>query len=102
MGHNKLLDSATVIKDAVTKEMVGAACRRTWKLKKLCQEFLDKNIQESRSGHDCFEDTFVTKEVLIWLAAQEKRPGIEAVASFCSYEQQKQDSIPSGAVADYI
>ncbi|KAE8356262.1 ribonuclease H-like domain-containing protein [Aspergillus coremiiformis] len=111
MHHSKVLDTAIITRDAVTEEMVGAGCQRTWKLKTLCQDFLDKDIQQSSSGHDCVEDTLATREVLLWCVrnpdklkawAAKQSIVVQSVPSFCTSGQQKEDSIPFGCVEDFM
>ncbi|KAB8262477.1 ribonuclease H-like domain-containing protein [Aspergillus pseudonomiae] len=102
MKHAKTLDTATVTKRAVSKEMVGSGCKRTWRLKTLCQDFLGISIQQSRNGHDCVEDTLATREVLLWCVRNPdklKKWAMEqsvvlAVPSSYSSAQEREDSIP--------
>jgi DNA polymerase III epsilon subunit-like protein len=61
MIHTRVVDTSIV-----TKEAVMTNCRRLWSLKKLCQEFLGRAIQAGSKGHECLEDTFATREVLLW------------------------------------
>ncbi|GMG03640.1 unnamed protein product [Aspergillus oryzae] len=111
MQHAKVLDTATVTKHAVTNEMVGSGCKRTWKLKTLCQDFLGINIQQSRNGHDCVEDTLATREVLLWCVrnpdklkkwAVEQSAAIQAVSSSCSSGKELEDSTPFEGVEDWL
>ncbi|KAE8411968.1 ribonuclease H-like domain-containing protein [Aspergillus pseudocaelatus] len=111
MNHTKVLDTATVTKHAVTKEMVGSGCKRTWKLKTLCRDFLGINIQQSRNGHDCVEDTLATREVLLWCVrnpdklkewAAGQSATVRAVPSSCSSPQEREDSIPVESVEDWL
>ncbi|OGM44257.1 RNA exonuclease [Aspergillus bombycis] len=111
MMHAKALDTATVTKHAVSKGMVGSGCKRTWKLKTLCQDFLGINIQQSRNGHDCVEDTLATREVLLWCVrnpdklknwAAKQCAAIQAVVSSCSSAQEREESIPFENVEDWL
>lgn len=58
MVHTKVVDTAILTKDAVI-------CKRLWSLKTLCQKFLGRAIQTGSKGHDCMEDTFATRELLL-------------------------------------
>ncbi|KAE8380376.1 ribonuclease H-like domain-containing protein [Aspergillus bertholletiae] len=111
MRHIKVLDTATVTKHAVTKEMVGSGCKRTWKLKTLCHDFLGINIQQSRNGHNCVEDTLATREVLLWCVrnpdklkkwATDQSAAIKTVPSSRSSAQEAEDDIPSASVEDWL
>ncbi|KAL2835984.1 ribonuclease H-like domain-containing protein, partial [Aspergillus pseudoustus] len=61
MVHARVLDSAIL-----TREAVGGGCNRHWALKVLVQRFLAREIQTGRDGHDCLEDTFAAREVVLW------------------------------------
>ncbi|KAL4866681.1 hypothetical protein BDV12DRAFT_198902 [Aspergillus spectabilis] len=61
MVHTRVVDSALVTRDAV-----GRDCNRFWALKTLAREFLDREIQTGAGGHDCLEDTFAAREVVLW------------------------------------
>ncbi|KAL5333318.1 hypothetical protein BJX70DRAFT_406338 [Aspergillus crustosus] len=61
MVHTRVVDSALLTRDAVGKE-----CNRFWGLKKLVKLFLERDIQTGSSGHDCLEDTFGAREVVLW------------------------------------
>jgi hypothetical protein len=61
MIHTRVVDS-----EIVTREAVGESCNRSWGLKTLCQQFLGTKIQTGATGHDCLEDTFAAREILLW------------------------------------
>jgi DNA polymerase III epsilon subunit-like protein len=61
MIHTRVVDSAILTKDTVEPD-----CNRCWALKTLCQRFLDWEIQAGAAGHDCIEDTFAAREILLW------------------------------------
>ncbi|EAW11030.1 putative RNA exonuclease [Aspergillus clavatus NRRL 1] len=61
MVHLNVIDTAVF-----SKEAVAADCKQTWGLKRLCKQMFDRDIQQSRSGHDCVEDVIATREVLLW------------------------------------
>lgn len=77
--HGNIVDSAILTRDAV-----GGECRRSWALRTLTLEFLDREIQTGSSGHDCLEDTFATREVILWCLRNED--GLEEWAS-CHREE---------------
>ncbi|KAL4900159.1 hypothetical protein BDW74DRAFT_162458 [Aspergillus multicolor] len=58
--HTLVVDSAVI-----TRLAVGEDCRRHWALKVLMQRFLGLGIQTGRNGHDCLEDTFAAREVVL-------------------------------------
>lgn len=67
MIHTRVVDSAILAKNAV-----GAGVTRQWGLKTLCKEFLSTQIQDhGKKGHDCLEDTYATREVVLWCANNE-------------------------------
>ncbi|KAJ9223909.1 hypothetical protein C8Q69DRAFT_453219 [Paecilomyces variotii] len=59
--HFNVIDTAIITQMAVDKE-----CNRRWGLKTLCGAFLEREIQNKKTGHDCLEDVFATREVLWW------------------------------------
>ncbi|GES60480.1 RNA exonuclease [Aspergillus terreus] len=61
MVHTCVVDSAII-----TRLAVGEDCRRQWGLKMLVRQFLDRDIQAGNDGHDCVEDTYATREVILW------------------------------------
>lgn len=61
MIHTCVLDSATM-----TRVAVGEDCQRHWALKTLVQQFLNQDIQAGNRGHDCVEDTYAAREVVLW------------------------------------
>ncbi|KAL5356252.1 ribonuclease H-like domain-containing protein [Aspergillus floccosus] len=61
MVHTRIVDSAII-----TRLAVGEDCRRQWALKTLVRQFLDRDIQAGNDGHDCVEDTYATREVVLW------------------------------------
>lgn len=61
MIHTCVLDSATM-----TRVAVGEDCQRHWALKTLVQQFLNQDIQAENRGHDCVEDTYAAREVVLW------------------------------------
>lgn len=61
MIHNRVVDTAIV-----TKETVMQNCKRGWSLKKLCEQFLGRAIQTASNGHECMEDTYAAREILLW------------------------------------
>ncbi|KAL4901713.1 hypothetical protein BDW74DRAFT_181431 [Aspergillus multicolor] len=44
----------------------GARLGRLWKLKDIMAELLGRFVQLSENGHDCMEDTFAARELMIW------------------------------------
>ncbi|CEL06026.1 hypothetical protein ASPCAL07138 [Aspergillus calidoustus] len=61
MVHTRIVDSAIM-----TRLAVGEDCQRHWALKILVKQFLDRDIQTGNHGHDCLEDTFAAREVVLW------------------------------------
>lgn len=59
--HFNVIDTAIITQMAVDKE-----CNRRWGLKTLCSAFLEREIQNKKTGHDCLEYVFATREVLWW------------------------------------
>jgi DNA polymerase III epsilon subunit-like protein len=61
MVHTGVVDSAILTKNAVHPN-----CRRAWGLKTLCDALLGIEIQNQPSGHDCLEDAFAAREIVLW------------------------------------
>ncbi|KAL4968489.1 uncharacterized protein BDV14DRAFT_167144 [Aspergillus stella-maris] len=70
MVHSRVVDSAVL-----TRVAVGEDCQRHWKLRTLVGEFLGLAIQagDGKDGHDCVEDTFAAREVVLWCLLNEDR-----------------------------
>jgi DNA polymerase III epsilon subunit-like protein len=61
MIHTRVVDSAIM-----TRLAVGEDCQRHWALKILVKQFLGRDIQTGNDGHDCLEDTYAAREVVLW------------------------------------
>ncbi|KAI9368582.1 hypothetical protein BJX61DRAFT_546402 [Aspergillus egyptiacus] len=61
MVHTRVVDSAIVTRDAV-----GRDCGRFWGLKRLAKDLLEREVQTDKSGHDCMEDAFAARELVLW------------------------------------
>ncbi len=61
MVHTRVVDSAMITRVAVAED-----CKRRWALRKLVQQFLVLDIQAGNDGHDCVEDTYAAREVILW------------------------------------
>ncbi|KAL4813095.1 ribonuclease H-like domain-containing protein [Aspergillus spinulosporus] len=64
MVHQRIVDSAILTRDAV--DGAKKDCARSWALKKLARAFFGLDIQTGKNGHDCLEDTFAAREVVLW------------------------------------
>ncbi|KAL3478117.1 ribonuclease H-like domain-containing protein [Aspergillus californicus] len=64
--HPKIVDTSILTSERVFNPDPEVSLRRLWALKALAKEFLDRNIQVGKKGHDCLEDTFATRDVAIW------------------------------------
>jgi DNA polymerase III epsilon subunit-like protein len=61
MIHSRVVDAGIL-----TRIAVSPTFSRQWGLKTLCRELLDMEIQNSKKGHDCMEDTLAAREVVLW------------------------------------
>lgn len=60
MLHTRIVDSAILARNAV-------GMSRQWGLQRLCEDLLGVEIRKSKGGvHDCVEDVFATREVVLW------------------------------------
>ncbi|KAL3471667.1 ribonuclease H-like domain-containing protein [Aspergillus californicus] len=64
MVHTTIVDSAILTKNAVGQ------CSRSWALRTLTQQFLNREIQTGAAGHDCTEDTYAAREVVLFCLRQ--------------------------------
>ncbi|KAL4755172.1 hypothetical protein BDW72DRAFT_55355 [Aspergillus terricola var. indicus] len=64
MVHQRVVDSAILTRDAVARAKED--CARFWALKTLARTFFGMEIQTGKAGHDCLEDTFAAREVVLW------------------------------------
>jgi hypothetical protein len=84
MIHTRIVDSGILARAAV-----GPNCDYSPGLKKLCQEFLGKDIQTGAAGHSCVEDTFATREVLLWCLRYPDRLGEWAISERALMEKRR-------------
>lgn len=69
MVHDHIVDTAIVTRQAITAN--NKCC---WALRTLCSELLDLDIQTHGSkGHDCLEDTFAAREVLLFCLRERQK-----------------------------
>lgn len=67
--HSRVFDSAIFTAEAVFPDFIRPrqALKRQWGLKALARELLGGlDIQNSKHGHDCLEDTMTTREVVLF------------------------------------
>ncbi|KAL4929828.1 ribonuclease H-like domain-containing protein [Aspergillus undulatus] len=65
--HPKIVDSAILSAEPVFNPEPEVRLRRLWALKKVAEMFLNRDIQTGgQRGHDCLEDTYATRDVVIW------------------------------------
>jgi hypothetical protein len=64
--HFKVVDSAILTGELVFNPAPDARLRRSWALKMLTKALLNRDIQIGNHGHNCLEDTFATRDVVIW------------------------------------
>ncbi|KAL2011457.1 hypothetical protein VTN00DRAFT_4175 [Thermoascus crustaceus] len=68
--HHRVVDSAILTRKAVSSDANGS-----WRLRYLCRKLLGKMIQNDASGHDCLEDTFAAREVILFCLLHPERLG---------------------------
>lgn len=67
MCHAKVVDSAILISETVYPSAISTRpLPRQWGLKTLAKDFLSLAIQTSNFGHSALEDTYATRDVVIW------------------------------------
>ncbi|RYP40276.1 hypothetical protein DL767_001819 [Monosporascus sp. MG133] len=64
LAHDRMVDTAIQTAEAVFG--MEDKLVRTWGLKGLAKTLLGMSIQVGKNGHDCVEDTLVTREVALW------------------------------------
>ncbi|KAL1855595.1 hypothetical protein Plec18170_004317 [Paecilomyces lecythidis] len=84
--HFNIIDTAIV-----TQMAVGPECNRRWGLKALCSAFLDREIQNKKTGHDCLEDVFATREVLLWCLRSPEKLAVWADAERETIRKKKEE-----------
>ena len=91
MIHTRVVDSAIL-----TRLAVGFGGTREWGLKVLCEELLGMKIQTNGGkGHVCAEDTFATREVVLFCCHYPER--LETWAMVKRKEQEEQQRIQKEA-----
>ncbi|ETS75273.1 hypothetical protein PFICI_12217 [Pestalotiopsis fici W106-1] len=64
LAHSNIVDTSIQTAEAVFGDKLSFD--RIWSLKDLAKALPKINIQNSRQGHDCVEDTLATREVALW------------------------------------
>ncbi|KAL4966367.1 ribonuclease H-like domain-containing protein [Aspergillus stella-maris] len=65
--HPKIVDSAILTAEPVFNPGPEERLRRIWALKTVAEALLGRVIQTGgKNGHDCLEDTYATRDVVIW------------------------------------
>ncbi|OJJ02276.1 hypothetical protein ASPVEDRAFT_83785 [Aspergillus versicolor CBS 583.65] len=65
--HPRIVDSAILSSEAVFNLAPDVSLRRIWALKLITKEFLNRATQTGgRRGHDCLEDAYSARDVVIW------------------------------------
>ncbi|GFF84655.1 RNA exonuclease 3 [Aspergillus udagawae] len=97
MVHLSVVDTVILSREAVAKD-----CKQSWGLKRLCKQMLDRDIQQSRRGHDCLEDTMATREVVLWCVrhpnkfqewAVSQREWMKKANGHCKSKQKGSDKV---------
>ncbi|KAL5000655.1 hypothetical protein BDV10DRAFT_183133 [Aspergillus recurvatus] len=83
MAHARVVDSAILTRDAVAGG--NKDCARLWALKTLSRTFLGLEIQTGKGGHDCLEDTFAAREVVLWCLGNPTKLGEWAAAEIAPW-----------------
>ncbi|KAL4778108.1 ribonuclease H-like domain-containing protein, partial [Aspergillus varians] len=86
MVHGCVVDSCIVTRDAV-----GEGCARLWGLRALALQFLEREIQASSSGHDCLEDAFAAREVVLWCLRNDSQLRVWAAAEWEIIAQKQKE-----------
>ncbi|KAL5337462.1 ribonuclease H-like domain-containing protein [Aspergillus crustosus] len=72
--HPKCLDTQILARELFLKYVGdGRATWPTWKLRDLCKWFLNIAIQDNQQGHDCYEDTMATRELLLFMKDEKNK-----------------------------
>lgn len=88
MMHDQIVDTAIVTRQAITP-----TTKRCWALRTLCSELLGREIQTRGSkGHDCLEDTFAAREILLFCLRERQK--LEQWASGKRIEISQKSKIP--------
>ncbi|KAL4940313.1 exonuclease-domain-containing protein [Aspergillus oleicola] len=65
--HPKIVDSAILTAEPVFNPEPEERLKRVWALKTVAETFLSRAIQTGgKKGHNCLEDTYATRDVVIW------------------------------------
>ncbi|RDW72595.1 uncharacterized protein DSM5745_07767 [Aspergillus mulundensis] len=98
MAHARIVDSVLLSRHAV-----GRSCRRSFALRNLAHDFLGRTIQAGDSGHDCLEDTFATREVVLWCLRNPEELNAWANAQGGGYDADKWgDNYPVWEVNEWV
>ncbi|KAL4783455.1 ribonuclease H-like domain-containing protein [Aspergillus varians] len=66
VSHYRVVDFQLVAKGAVESIYNRDIRPRRWGLQWLCMELMHRMVQQSPHGHDCLEDAFAPRELLVW------------------------------------
>lgn len=76
MAHSRIVDPQ-ILEKLEVESVSSKQVRRPIGLKRLCETLLGRKVQESPFGHDCVEDAFAPREVLLWWFDDKNKPAIK-------------------------
>ncbi|KAL4912716.1 ribonuclease H-like domain-containing protein [Aspergillus aurantiobrunneus] len=74
MSHYRVVDPQIVTRETVANKY-GRDVRRRWALRDLCRGLLGRAVQ--KSSHDCLEDAFAPRELIIWWLEKSNKKLVE-------------------------
>ncbi|KAL3477116.1 ribonuclease H-like domain-containing protein [Aspergillus californicus] len=79
--HGRIFDTQMLTKNAVLAQTKGVWFRRQWSLRDVARELIGRHIQtRDRTGHDCLEDCYAPREILIWYLQTKTKERLDAWA----------------------
>lgn len=75
ISHWRVFDAQVAAREA---EFRASGVRpKRWSLQSLCRQFLGRTVQRSSRGHDCLEDVFAARELMLWWVKEENEDRVE-------------------------
>ncbi|RDW61177.1 uncharacterized protein DSM5745_10675 [Aspergillus mulundensis] len=90
--HTRVVDPQLLIRRAVENKYgrdFGARLQYLWKLKHLMVDLVGRYVQLSKKGHDCVEDAFAARELVIWWLAKENAKPVRRWVRMMARDQSR-------------
>lgn len=75
ISHWRVFDTQLAVREAELK--ASRVLPKRWSLQSLSSQFLGRRVQQSSRGHNCLEDAFAARELMLWWVKEENEDQVE-------------------------